>query len=485
MKNGGRVIVNSIKWSSFTEIGVKLITPITTMILARLLTPEAFGVLAICAMIISFAEIIADAGFGKYIVQADFHDEETLNKYASVAFWSHLIVATTLWITILLLADYIAEGLGVRGKENVIIVASTQLILMSAISTQLALLRRKFAFKKTFVARISVVLTTFCVTIPFALVLKSYWALIIGNLCGCFVNVIVLFMMSKWKPNCFFSIRILKDMFGFSFWSLAEGLAHWFIFWFDVFIVSRYFSTYYVGLYKNSTSIMFSAIGVITASMSPVLLSVLSRLRSDRNSYREVYMSITRLFMYGVLPVCTCVFFCKDLVTNILLGGQWLEASKIVGFWAIMLGISLFVYSFPAEIYKSMGKPQWLFFYQLSYIVFLMPICILSARFGFWEFVYTRVGCVLIQLLLYFIFLRLFLGWKISWVLNRYIKPIIAEFVFIALILCIYVLLNCWFTVGFVLPIVVACCLYILLCSTLFKQDIIHSFHIINKKEIL
>ena len=56
-----KVIGRSMKWSSLTEIGVKFITPVSTMILARILSPDAFGVLAICSMLISFAEIIADA----------------------------------------------------------------------------------------------------------------------------------------------------------------------------------------------------------------------------------------------------------------------------------------------------------------------------------------------------------------------------------------------------------------------------------------
>ena len=67
-------------WSFFSEIAAKFVTPITNMLLARILTPDAFGVLAICNMLVSFVDIITDAGFGKYLVQADIELEEEKNS---------------------------------------------------------------------------------------------------------------------------------------------------------------------------------------------------------------------------------------------------------------------------------------------------------------------------------------------------------------------------------------------------------------------
>lgn len=60
------------RWSALTEIAAKLVTPVTAMILARLLAPEAFGVVATVTMVVSFVEMFADAGFQKYLVQHEF-----------------------------------------------------------------------------------------------------------------------------------------------------------------------------------------------------------------------------------------------------------------------------------------------------------------------------------------------------------------------------------------------------------------------------
>lgn len=91
MSNLNKQIATATKWSAITEIVTKLITPVSSMVLARLLTPEAFGVVATLTMIITFAEIFTDAGFQKYLIQHEFVDEEDRVQSTNVAFWSNLI----------------------------------------------------------------------------------------------------------------------------------------------------------------------------------------------------------------------------------------------------------------------------------------------------------------------------------------------------------------------------------------------------------
>ena len=82
----GRKIASATKWSSITEIIAKVIVPLTNIILARILAPEAFGVIATITMIISFVDVFTDAGFQKYLVQREFINEEEKYTNANVAF---------------------------------------------------------------------------------------------------------------------------------------------------------------------------------------------------------------------------------------------------------------------------------------------------------------------------------------------------------------------------------------------------------------
>lgn len=427
MSSNANIIQKSMGWSLFSEISVKFVTPVTNMLLARLLTPDAFGVLAICNMLISFVDIITDAGFGKYLVQHDFKDEQEKYTYADVAFWSNFTVSVVMLLVIVINRTSIATALGNIEYSTVISVASIQLVFTSLSSIQTGLFRRQFDFKKIFITRLAVAITPLVVTVPLAFALRSYWALIIGNLAGAFVSSLVLTRMSSWKPHLFYSLNILKEMFSFSFWSLLEGLANWTIFWIDTFMVTNTYSAYYIGIYKNSANMVMSIMGMISASMSPVLLSVLSRIKDEPRKFYDLFLDIQKIMLYIVIPMGVGLFCYRKVITFILFGSHWDEAANIVGAWGLMMMCSVIFYSFPAELYKSKGIPQFLFLFQCTYLIVLIPFCLFGIRQGFWPFVYIRCLCVIEQILMSLIFLKIIFKFNICRLLTNMFCPIIAS----------------------------------------------------------
>lgn len=220
-------VIQATKWSTITEVAAKLVAPITNMVLARVLTPEAFGVVATITMVISFAEMFADSGFQKYLVQREFKNEKEKFENANVAFWTNLSISIILWLIIFIFREDIATLVGNPGLGMVLAIASLELPMTSFSSIQMALYRRDFDFKTLFIVRIFSIIIPFIVTIPLALLGLNYWALIIGNLCKQLSNAIILTLKSKWKPQLYYSVEKLKEMFSFSAWSLIEAISIW------------------------------------------------------------------------------------------------------------------------------------------------------------------------------------------------------------------------------------------------------------------
>lgn len=482
MKSNFGKIQTSILWSTGSEISVKLITPITNMILARILTPADFGILAVCNMLISFVDLITDAGFGKYLVQHDFETDEELDKFSSVAFWSNLTLSILLSVLIFVFRNSIASLMGNSNYSTVISVSCLQLIFTSMVSIQTGLMRRKFQYNLLFISRICVAVVPLLVTVPLAFYTRSYWALIIGNILGVLINSLVLSLCSSWHPILYYSFDKLKRMFSFSFWTLCEALAHWIIFWFDTFLVSRFFSDYYVGLYKNSANMIISLIGMVTASISPVLFSTLSRLNRSTDFY-NVFLNVERLVSFVLFPMGIGLYFYRDFVTNILLGSQWEKAADIVGLWALMMVINVIIYSFPAEAFKSKGQPKILFFYQISYLLILVPLCIFSLKYGFWTFVNVRALSIFVQVLLCCIFIKIFLNWSVLSFFINLIPPFISSLVvlFLCIILRMIIPSNFYFNLASIFFI---CVVYLLVISIFFKKDILESWKSINKPNL-
>ena len=205
--NFNKKIVNATKWSSITEIVAKLVCPVTNMILARILVPEAFGVATTVTMITSFAEMFTDSGFQKYLLQHEFKSIDEKYKNANVAFWTNFIISIILWGFIVLFSEQLAILVGNPGLGNVISIACIQLLFTAFSSMQMALYRRKFDFRTLFIVRLVSIFIPFVVTIPLALSGLSYWSLIIGTLTIHLSNAVILTIKSDWKPKFYDSVK--------------------------------------------------------------------------------------------------------------------------------------------------------------------------------------------------------------------------------------------------------------------------------------
>lgn len=403
-------VLNATKWSSVTEIAAKIVSPITNMILARILVPEAFGVVVTVTMIFSFADMFTDAGFQKYLVQHEFKDDDEKYRFTNVAFWTNLGISFLLWGIIAIFCEPIARLVGSPGLGNVFTIACIQLPLTSFSSIQMALYRRNFDFKTLFLVRMVAVCIPFVVTIPLALFGFSYWALIIGAIFTQFSNAVILTIKSKWKPKWFYRVGILKEMLSFSIWSLIEAISIWLTMWVDAFIIGSALNGYYLGLYKTSTTTVNALMSLITASTVPVLFSALSRLQNDTKQFNHMYFNTQRLVSILVFPLGVGLYLYSDLATQILLGSKWSEASNVIGVWALTSAIMVVLGHYCSEVYRSKGRPKLSFLAQVLHLVVLVPVCIISSKYGFWPLVYARSWIRMESILVHFIIMKFAIG---------------------------------------------------------------------------
>lgn len=403
-------VVNATKWSSITEIAARLVSPVTSMVLARLVSPEAFGVVATIAMITTFADLFTDVGFQKYLIQHEFKDEEEKFNNANVAFWTNLGISFFLWIVIIIFREQIAVQVGNPGLGNVLAIASVQLLLTSFSSIQMALYRRSFNYKTLFLIRMVSVSVPFAITLPLAFLGLSYWAIIIGNIFVQLSNAVLLTVKSKWKPRLFYKKKILSEMISFSIWSLVEAVSIWLTTWIDAFIIASSLSQYYLGIYKTSTTMVNLIMSLVTASIVPVLFSALSRLQEDNEKFNKMYFDTQRIVSIFIFPLGVGVYLYGDLASSILLGSKWKEAGPVIGVWALTSSITIILGHFCSEVYRAKGRPKLSFLAQMLHLIFLVPVCIISSKYGFWPLVYARSWIRMQGILVHFIIMKTAMG---------------------------------------------------------------------------
>lgn len=381
--NLNRKVQNATKWSAITEIAAKLVAPISTMVLARLLTPDAFGVLVTATMVISFAEIFTDAGFQKYLIQKDFPSDEKLYRSTSVAFWSNFIMSLIVWFSIAIFSPQIAILVGNEGYGLVISLACVCIPLEAFSSIQMALFKRKLDFRTLFLVRIVGIMIPLVITIPLAFITHSFWSLIIGMIALNVSNAILLTIKSDWKPKWYYDWSLFKEMFSFTMWSMLEAVSIWMTSYLDVFIVGSVLSTYYMGIYRTSISTVGQIMAIITAATTPVLFSALSRLQDDIIEFKKMFFSFQKIVSMLVIPMGVGIFLFSDLITAVLLGNQWIEASSFIGWWGLTSSVTIVLAHYCSEVYRAKGMPKLSVWVQISHIAFLVPTVLLSIKYGF------------------------------------------------------------------------------------------------------
>ncbi len=404
-------VVKATKWSAVTEIVARLVLPISNIVLARILAPEAFGIVATITMVVTFAEVFTDAGFQKYLVQHEFKDEIDKEQSTNVAFWSNLIMSLMFWIIIAVFRDEIARIVGNPGMGWVLVIASVSIPLAAFSSIQMALYKRELDFKTLFKVRIVGVCIPLFVTIPCALILKSFWALVIGIITRDIFNAAILTWYSRWKPEFFYSYAKLKEMFSFSSWSVAESVSIWLTGYADIFLVGSVLNQYYLGLYKTSMTFVSGITGLVTAATTPILFSSLSRLQNNKDDFIHFYLKFQKLVGILVIPLGVIVFCYRDFITSFILGDQWVEAAGFIGLWGLTSSVVIVLSNYASEIYRAKGKPQLSLLSQSLHLLFLFPAMLIAIRYGY-ETLYTtraliRFQAIIVDLIIMYYFVRM------------------------------------------------------------------------------
>lgn len=378
-----RKVNNATKWSFLTELMSKLITPITGMILARLLTPEAYGVMAAIMVVTSFAEMFADAGFQKYFIQHEFYDEEEKRRSFGTALLTSCLFALIVWGMLVVFSTDIASLLGTAEVAEGIKVAGLGVVLTSFNGMQSAIFKRGFQFKLLFKLRLVTLVIPLVVTIPFAVIGLGYWALVWGMLAQQLFTCVIQGYYTDMPLPKKIDMICLRRMLSFSLWTLFESLTIWFSTYGGMFLVGTLLSSYYLGLYRGVLSLTGAAFGMITGAIVPVFFVALSRLQNDMPEFRQMMYTMQTKAALVLLPLGVSLFVFSDVAVGILLGGQWQEGNFFFGLRSLTEAVSILINGFASEALRAKGMPRLSAFSQVLHFPVLWLALWYASTIGF------------------------------------------------------------------------------------------------------
>jgi O-antigen/teichoic acid export membrane protein len=401
-------IIKASGYSILSEFAAKLVGPLGFLVLTRILSPQDFGIVAIATTTLGFIYIVSDMGIGKVIIQED-GDESYLEKVNNAGFWFNTILGSFLFILLAVFSKQLAILFGEPKSAMVICAMSIQVVFYSVTTVQVSILKRNLDFKFLFYLRLITVVAPLIISIPLAFAGLGYWAIVAGNVFGSFLNALVLWIASKWKPMFSISFSVLRKVLSKSIWSTVEQILMWTPFALDMYLITNRLSSADYGIYSTSRTLFTSAVQLSLGAVMPVLFSAYSNIRNDDALYKRSILLSQKIVFALAAFIGSGVFMFRQLIEHIIFTKSWFGISDVFSIIFLIMGLEFFS-SVLVEGLRAKGYFRAIALNVVLWVVLSLPFLFFSIQYGLAIYVTVRSILLYIRFPLTFIYSKKFIG---------------------------------------------------------------------------
>jgi O-antigen/teichoic acid export membrane protein len=395
----------SLKWSILINIAPRFVTPLTSMLLSTLLTPDDFGIVAASAAIVSLGQIVVGLGMGSAIVQC----QACLAEAATFAFWITTLLAFSSYVILWILAPWISGVYRIPELLDVIRVSGFSFILYALNTVPSAFMQRNFDFKKMFFINFITLVISGAVALILAFVGARFWALVLGQLAGMGASMILTWQLSGWRPGTVIDLLTGRSLLRFSFWVVLNGLISWFFMQVDNLICGFFLGPATLGVYALGFNLGNLLPALLISSLVNVAYPMFCALKKESNEVSLILLRLQSLSAVIFFPTAFGLSAVAAPTVSLIYGERWPKLDLIIQLMAIMPGIS-HLWHLNIEVYRALGRPDVSTKLEGITLVVLIPLLIFAAPHGLFAFAVARaVGASLLPILIIFVTHR-FLG---------------------------------------------------------------------------
>ncbi len=382
MRELGQRAVRGFLWAAVSYAGGRLLFFAATLVLARLLVPEDFGLVAFALAVVHYLEYLTDLGLGAALIyRSDAEDP----RVSSTAFWigigGGLVLFALAWV--------IAPILGEIGPDDRVVPLFRALglyFLFTALGKAHEYrLRRTLDFRKLFWPQLLAGLTKGAVSIVLALEGAGAWSLIVGQLAGALCQSAVLWRIHPWRPSFVISRRHLRPMLRFGLGIVAVGLLGQGAANFDFLVVGAKLGAVALGVYylafRLPELVILSGFQVANDVLFPFYARIREGEISGADELRRGYLETVRLGSMVAFPAAFAMAALALPLVLTLYGEQWRAAAEPLALVAIWAGLASLA-SLPGAVFKALGRSWLLTATGVMQIAILFPAVWFAADYS-------------------------------------------------------------------------------------------------------
>jgi O-antigen/teichoic acid export membrane protein len=369
--------VRGTLWSYLSYFSGKLLNFISTLILARLLVPEQFGLVAYCTLVIQYLDIINTAGLGHALVARKDKFEQAANS----AFVASIVLGLASFIVSWFSAPLVANFFREEGVTDLFRVLCLSLPIGNLGLVPTAILGRNLEFRKRVINDFGRILTKGVVSVALAFAGWGPWSLVYGQLAGELIGSILAWALAGWRPSRTFDRQVSREVLIFGFHIILANVAAELRNNVDYIIVGRILGPALLGIYTMAYRIPELVIGNINMVVASVTFPLLSRAQNDSATLRSVYFGYIRyIALFAYLAAFGLVLVSGPFV-EAFLSPAWNDMILPMSLIAVAFGIKAIGYV-TGVLYKAVGRPDILNRILLTQFPLAIVVLIYCSRWG-------------------------------------------------------------------------------------------------------
>lgn len=350
MASNGKVMINLI-WKFLERVGAQVVSFIVSIVLARLLMPDAYGTVALITVFTTVLQVFVDSGLGNALIQKKNTDDIDF----STVFYTNIGFCIILYSLIYLLAPSIAMFYNKDELVPLIRVVSITILISGIRNVQQAYVSKKMMFKKFFFSTLGGTISAAIIGIVLALNGFGVWALVAQQLTNLFVSTLILWFVVKWRPKLVFSFQRLKQLYKYGWKLLASALLDTVYNNCTQLIIGKIYSSGDLAYYNKGKQFPELIVVNVNSSIDSVLLPAMSEVQDKKEHIKNMTRRSIKMSMYIMAPCMIGMAAVASNIIEILLTNRW--AGSVI-FMQIFCVVFMFypIHTANLNAIKAMGR---------------------------------------------------------------------------------------------------------------------------------
>ena len=387
--------IRALFWSFFETVGLHGIQFIISIILARLLLPEQYGLIAMLAIFMAIAQTFINSGFGQALIQ-----RKNINHVDECSIFYFNILAGFLGAGLLCLAaPWIADFYNQPFLIPLTRALSLNLIINAFGLVQITLLTKHIDFKTQL--KVSVIATVLSGTIGITMALNGFgvWSLVAQSLSSNLFRTVLLWFFTTWRPSLIFSLKALRDMFGFGSRFLASGLLDTVFRNIYLVVIGKLFSPAVLGFYSKAYKIQQLPTASFSSIISRVTFPVFSTIQDDSNRLKSGMRKALRTLAFVNFPLMIGLALVAKPLVMLLLTEKWAPCVPYLQLLCIV-GLLYPLHVINLNILMAKGRSD--LFFRLEVLKKILVVISIAVTYR-WGIIAMIYGQIIVSVVAYYL----------------------------------------------------------------------------------